>query len=241
MELLGSLGWFHLGGGKCSIFPEEVGIPVTTQSSQSQDSTPMDWKWWAMGLLPVARSCWQGCSELTELPLPGCTTIGRGWMWGREWVCTSTVLLFLMGLFAMNTDHLGGKFFPVFYNMPNEDFTAWQNTVGWGRRIPESVESFAQYWWALECYDFICTIFRLLTLDQASVCASRPSPIAASAPTVWSGQSFTAIASARAKMSVGIHAALSLSFSLPVPSLLFTQICPSADVSMHDVSDVFVC
>ena len=44
--------------------------------------------------------------------------------------------------------------FQPFGDVLSEDFTAWQDTGGWGGRVPALMESFVQGWQAVECCDF---------------------------------------------------------------------------------------
>lgn len=54
-------------------------------------------------------------------------------------------------------------------------------------------------------------------------------------------QPFTAVTSAGAAVSAGLCVAAASVFSVPIPAPLFAQVCLPSEVSMHDVSDAFVC
>lgn len=125
-----SLRRCHLGHEKCLIFLKAVGIPFIIWS---QGMTPLDWKWWTMGLLEsvflTLPSCsqkhWQNCSDWVD-PAPFTRLCCNEWGRGRS----TEVDLYLCSFafphgFSCN-DHLGCKVFfsPFVIDLSSEDFTS---------------------------------------------------------------------------------------------------------------------
>ena len=76
----GIYGLCLLDHEKCSIFFNGVSISFSTQSPWFWCTTLVDWKWYIIGFLCFQRqletSSRVALSELTQLPLSGCTTMG---------------------------------------------------------------------------------------------------------------------------------------------------------------------
>lgn len=107
---------------------------------------------------------------------------------------------------------------------------------GWGGWVPVSVESFVWCWRLWNTVTLCTTSLTLTLILVASTCANHPGPTIISAspvcPVGFVAPSFNAIASSGAVAGDVLHPA-SVPVLRPVPSLLFAQIHPPSDVSMH--------
>lgn len=137
------------------------------------------------------------------------------------------ILIFLVSLAVVSTDHLSWDGFSVLCYLLSEDFTDRQATgIGWV--VSMSVESFigAGSLWSAATF---CTAFLPVTLGPDSMCASHLGPLVCRVGIVL--RPFTAVTSTEATSCWDCTRLLCLSFSLPMPSVLFAQIHPPSDVS----------
>lgn len=164
------------------------------------------------------------------------------------------VLLFLLGLAAMSSAHLGWKVFCVFPPQPFHDLLSEDCTAGWptwGGRIPASEkngrrESFVWCWQPLAC----CDVFALSAPDSrlpSLNVSQHPGLIAVSAlpfwPAQWGLYANPGMFSIAATVSTGPCMASVFVFLPPAPIWysLFMHIHLPSDVTVCDVSDVFMC